>query len=255
MPVSSMPTARTEASPTTATDASPARIQDSLLTGVERRVLVWLAHRMPARVHSDHLTLLALTAMCGAGVSYWIARVNSTGLLMAIVCLIVNWFGDSLDGTLARVRRQQRPRYGYYVDHVVDALGAVALFGGLGLSGYMQPAIAGAVLVAYFLVCIEVYLAAHSIGQFHMTYFGMGPTELRIVLALGTLVLVVHPEASVWAGALSLFDVGGIAGTAGLLFTFCYAAVGHGRLLYQQEPMPTRGVSPRSPSSTAPTTR
>jgi phosphatidylglycerophosphate synthase len=220
--------------------ASPTRVQESVLSSLEKRALHWLAHRVPRRVHSDHLTVLSLVAMVGAGASYWYASVSPWGLVLASVALAVNWFGDSLDGTVARVRQHQRPRYGYYVDHVVDAIGAIALFGGLALSGFMQPVIAGALLIAYLLVCIEVYLAAHSVGKFEMTFFGMGPTELRIVLAIGNTALLVNPGASVFGGTLSLFDIGGLLGAVGLVVTFIYAAARNTLRLYIEEPMPGR---------------
>src|SRR6476660_3975839 len=111
------------------------RVLTSWLAPVEKRCLVWIAGRMPLWINSDHLTALALVSMIGCGASYWLARFDPMGIWLAIGCLALNWFGDSLDGTLARVRQQQRPRYGFYVDHVVDALGAVCLFGGMGLSG------------------------------------------------------------------------------------------------------------------------
>src|SRR4029453_13284989 len=114
----------------------------SVLAPVEKRCLIWLAHRMPGFVNSDHLTLLALVAMAAAGLSYWLSARTPIGLVLVNVSLALNWFGDSLDGALARVRQQQRPRYGFYVDHVVDAFGAAFLFGGLALSGYMHPYIA-----------------------------------------------------------------------------------------------------------------
>jgi phosphatidylglycerophosphate synthase len=219
------------------------RLQHSLLATVEKRTLQWLAVRIPPAIHSDHLTLLALVAMVGAGLSYGLARPPPTaGLLLVIVCLAINWFGDSLDGTLARVRQQQRPRYGYYVDHVVDAVGALCLFGGLALSGFMSPAIAAALLIAYFLLCLEVYLATHSLGEFRMSFFGMGPTELRIVLAVGNLVLLVHPMATIGGHEYRLFDVGGAAGAAGLAATFVYSAVRNTRALYAAEPMPGRAT-------------
>ena len=170
------------------------RILSSVLASAERRVLRYLALRMPRAVNSDHLTALALVAMAGAGVSYWISSVTPVGLWLATVFLALNWFGDSLDGTLARVRQHQRPRYGYYVDHVVDAAGAMFLFGGLALSGYMHPLVAMGLLVAYFVLSIEMYLAAHVLGEFRITYFQMGPTELRILLAIGSLWLMVKPN-------------------------------------------------------------
>jgi phosphatidylglycerophosphate synthase len=161
-------------------------------------------------------------------------------LWLATALLLVNWFGDSLDGTLARVRRQQRPRYGYYVDHVCDAVGIAALVGGLALSGFMQPRIAVALLLAYYLLSLEVYLAAHSLGRFQMSFFRVGPTELRVLLAAGNLVLWLKPTASVLGGALSLFDVGGAIGAAGLAMTFVCSAVRNARHLYREEPLPAR---------------
>jgi phosphatidylglycerophosphate synthase len=216
------------------------RLQGSVLDRLEKRTLRWLAHRMPAAVNSDHLTGLALAAMMCVGGSYALARVTPAGLILAIVFLAVNWFGDSLDGTLARVRLQQRPRYGYYVDHVVDAIGAVFLFGGLALSGYMNPAIAGLLVIAYFLLCMEVYLATHSLGEFRMNFFGMGPTELRILLSFGNLVLLVHPMATIAGHQFRLFDVGGAIGAAGIAITFLYSAVRNARTLYLAEPTPQR---------------
>jgi phosphatidylglycerophosphate synthase len=195
---------------------------------------------MPARVNSDHLTSLALVAMLGAGLSYWLASVSPVGLVLAVICLAVNWFGDSLDGTLARVRNHQRPRYGYYVDHVVDAFGALFLFGGLGLSGYMSPAIAFALLIAYFMLSIEIYLAAQAIGKFKITHFNLGPTELRILLSIGSLVLLVHPTAEMFGRSYRLFDVGGAIGAAGLFVTLIASAITNARTLYREEPIPGR---------------
>ncbi len=217
------------------------RVLSSVLAPLEKRTLIWLAHRMPARVNSDHLTALALAAMLGAGLSYWLASVTPVGLLLVIVCLALNWFGDSLDGTLARVRSHQRPRYGYYVDHVVDAFGTLFLLGGLALSGYMSPAIAAALLIAYFMLSIEVYLAAHSVGRFTITYFNLGPTELRILLSVGNLALLVHPTAEVFGRTYRLFDVGGAIAAAGLFVTLIVSAVTNARTLYRAEPIPGRG--------------
>ncbi|MEO7191101.1 MAG: CDP-alcohol phosphatidyltransferase family protein [Vicinamibacterales bacterium] len=212
------------------------RVQQSVLTRLERRTLQWLAVRLPGAIHSDHLTILALVAMVGAGGSYWLASVTPVGLLLAIACLAANWFGDSLDGTIARVRNQQRPRYGYYVDHVVDAVGTIFLFGGLALSGYMSPLVAATLLVAYFAVCLEVYLAAHSVGDFEMSFLGLGPTELRILLAVGNLALLAHPTATVFGHVFKLFDIGALIGACGLTVTFVSSAIRHTRELYQLEP-------------------
>lgn len=220
--------------------AHPIRLQDSVLNALEKRTLIWLAERMPAFVKSDHLTLVALAAMAGAGVSYWAARFTPAGLWLAIVCLAINWFGDSLDGTLARVRQQPRPRFGYYVDHVVDAIGALCLFGGLAASGFMSAPVAAVLLIAYFLLCLEVYLATVSLGEFRMSFFGVGPTELRIVLAAGNIALLVHPTVTIGSAVFKLFDVGGVIGAAGLVATFVFSAVRNTRTLYREEPLPPR---------------
>jgi phosphatidylglycerophosphate synthase len=154
-----------------------ARQQQSILAPLEKQVLAWLAERMPQWVNSDHLTLLGFFAMFAAGLSYYLAQFNSNMLLAGILCLAVNWFGDSLDGTLARYRKRQRPRYGFYVDHVVDVFGTLFLIGGLGLSGYMTPWVAMILLIAYYLLSLEVYLATYTIGVFKLSFGLFGPTE------------------------------------------------------------------------------
>ena len=159
-------------------DAS--RVIVSVLAPAEKKTLQFLAARMPARINSDHLTLLALVAMLGAGLSYWYARYSPAGLVLVAVCLAANWFGDSLDGTLARYRNHQRPRYGYYVDHVVDAFGALFLLGGLALSGFMHPMVAMGLLVGFLMLSVEIYLAAHVLGEFRITYFQEPQTLYRL---------------------------------------------------------------------------
>ncbi len=218
------------------TDAT--RVHTSVLARTEKQVLIWLACRLPPWINSDHLTALALVAMLGAGLWYWLAAVTPAALWMAVLCLAVNWFGDSLDGTLARVRQHQRPRYGFYVDHVLDVVGAACLVGGLGLSGYMSGTVAAILLVAYLLLTAEVFLATHSIGTFTMSYFKVGPTELRILLAIGTLTLLVHPSAQLLGRSFLLFDVGGVIATVGLLGTFALSVARHTRALYLAEPLP-----------------
>jgi phosphatidylglycerophosphate synthase len=207
------------------------RILAGVLSQSERRVLVWIARRLPARVTSDHLTILGLVAMLGAGLSYWLASISPAGLPLVVVCLALNWFGDSLDGTLARVRGRERPRFGYYVDHIADAFGILFLAGGMGLSGYMTPAVAASFLIAYYLLSIEVYLAAHTVGEFRITYFSVGPTELRILLAAGTLTLLAKPHVVLFGRQFLLFDVAGGVAAAGLVATTILMAVKHTRQL------------------------
>ncbi len=219
------------------------RVLTSVLAGPEKRALMFLAARMPAWINSDHLTSLGLAAMLGAGLAFWAAGTWPWAVWLVVVCLAVNWFGDSLDGTLARVRRHERPRYGYYVDHVVDMAGALFLLGGLALSGYMSPMIAAGVLIAFLLMSAEVFLAAHSLGQFKITYLNMGPTEMRIVLAIGALWLLVKPNVVIAGQRFHLFDVGGVVAMASLLVIFTATAIVHTRALYRAEPK-VRASSP-----------
>jgi archaetidylinositol phosphate synthase len=214
------------------------RVLTSVLAPFEKRCLIWLAHRLPRWVSSDQLTVLALVAMLAVGLSYWLARVWPVGLLLANVSLAINWFGDSLDGTLARVRQQQRPRYGFYVDHIVDAFGAAFLFTGLALSGFMHPYVALSLMAAYLLLCVETFLATHCLGTFKMSHFMVGPTELRILLAVGNLVLLVHPTAELFGHSYRLFDIGGVIGAIGLLATVVLSAAKNTRRLYRDEPLP-----------------
>jgi phosphatidylglycerophosphate synthase len=226
------------ASPSPAAFREASRVLTSVLAPIERRVLVALATRMPRAIGPDHLTVLALLAMIGAGLSYWLAATTPAGLGLVVVCLAINWFGDSLDGTLARVRRQPRPRYGFYVDHVVDSIGASCLLGGLAVSGYMQPLVALGLLGAYLLLASESYLATHAVGEFKLSYFKVGPTELRILLAIGTLALVWRPMVHIGPWTMRLFDVGGTIAIIALVATFLVAAGRHTRMLYLAEPVP-----------------
>jgi len=214
------------------------RVQASLLAPIEKRCLVWLAGRMPTRVNSDHLTALAGTSMLAAGLCYW--HGSPGALIAAVLLLAANWFGDSLDGTLARVRRHERPRYGYYVDHVLDALSILFILAGLVLGGHMGPNLGGGFLLAYYLVMIEIVLAAHSVGTFRISSWKFGPTELRILLAAGTLRLLWADEVTIAGSRYLLFDVGGAVAIAGLMVTFVSSAVGNTLTLYRAEPLPSR---------------
>ena len=177
--------------------------------------------------------------MAVAGIAYWMSASYIWTLWAVNVCLAVNWFGDSLDGTLARVRQQQRPRYGFYVDHVVDAAGLTMLVGGMALSGYMTPTVALGLLAAYLLLCIEVYLATYCLSTFRMSFARVGPTELRILLALGNAATMwLHPDPHVVIAGVSarLFDVAGLLAIVGLVISFIVAAVQNTRRLYLAEP-------------------
>ena len=212
-----------------------ARAQESLLAPYEKRALVSMARRMPEWVTSDHLTLLGFVAMLAAGLSYWAAHYDQRALLLVIVCLALNWFGDSLDGTLARVRKRLRPRYGFYVDHITDAFGTFFLLGGLALSGYMSHGVAAGLLVVYFLLSIEVYLATYTIGTFHLSFWKFSPTELRLLLMTGNVALFFRPVVDLFGNRYLLFDVGGVIGIAGMSVMVVTAAIRHTRTLYRAE--------------------
>lgn len=211
------------------------RIQNSVTSGPERRALLWLATRMPAAINSDHLTLLGFAAMFLAGCSYAIARWDPAGLLLATVFLAINWFGDSLDGTLARFRNLQRPRYGFYVDHMIDSFGALFLMAGLGASGYVDWRIAAGMLVAFLLLSIETYLASYTLGVFRLSFAKFGPTELRILLSIGNAVLFFHPNTHVPGLPCRMLDFGGAIAIAAMLIMAVVAAIAHTRRLYLQE--------------------
>lgn len=210
------------------------RIQKNLTASIERNVLLWIAKRLPLWVTSDQLTCLGLGAMVFGWVSYFLARWYSTGFLLATAALAFNWFGDSLDGTLARVRNQQRPRYGFYVDHVIDSIGAVLLMSGLAASDSLDWRTAAAMLVGFLLLSIESYLASYTLGVFRMSFWKFGPTEIRILLALGNIVLWRNPHATVF-GRFRLFDFGGIVASAVMLVMFVASVVRHTRQLYRDE--------------------
>jgi archaetidylinositol phosphate synthase len=212
---------------------------NSVLAGVEKRTLVWIAERLPPWVNSDHLTVIGALGTLGTGLAFGLASLEPRALLLVPVTLAVNWFGDSLDGTVARVRNAQRPRYGFYVDHVVDVVNATVLFTGLALSGLSSPWIAAALLVAYLLLAAESFLATHTLGVFRISFAGFGPTELRILLSIGALVALSRPVVNPFGlGEFYLFDVGGAIGAIGMFGAFIANAARNTAALYRAEPLP-----------------
>lgn len=206
------------------------RVHQAITADVEKRLLIWIAERLPGWLNSDHLTAVGACAMLGVGACFW---AGGAALGLVVPLLALNWFGDSLDGTLARVRNCQRPRYGYYVDHVLDAAGFAMLVGGLVLGGEMSPVVGLTFLSAYYLLLVEIALATHARGVFRLSFFKVGPTELRLVLAAGTLMLMRSPF--VFGRDWLLFDVGGAVGIAGFLLAFVTAAIRNGAALYREE--------------------
>jgi len=214
------------------------REHHSMLAAMEKKALIWMAQRMPDWVTSDGLTALGFASLLGVGLSYWYARYWPAALMLVNLFLVLNWFGDSLDGTLARVRQRQRPRYGFYVDHVLDACGSVFLFAGLALSGYMSERVAVGLLVAYFLLSIEVYLATYTVGRFHLSFAAFGPTELRLLLFVGNFALLYKPMVTVAGRQFLMFDVGGAIGIVGLGIALLWSIVKHTLFLYRAETVP-----------------
>jgi phosphatidylglycerophosphate synthase len=214
---------------------SAIRIQQSMVASAEKRALIWMAEHTPTWINSDHLTILGFVSQCLAGVCYAMARISPDALLVSIFFLALNWLGDSLDGTLARVRNRQRPRYGFYVDHVTDTMGAFFLMAGMALSGYVHPGIAFGMLVAFLMLSIEAYLATYTLGQFQLSYWKFGPTEIRILLAIGNLALLWHPIVKVFGRGVLLFDIGGVIAIGGMEIMLIVSATRHTAQLYRAE--------------------
>lgn len=213
----------------------PQREHRSLTAVAEKRLLVWLAGRMPRWLNSDHLTLLGLLGNALGGLGYALAGHDRGWLHFVNLSLVVNWFGDGLDGTLARVRNRLRPRYGFYVDHLVDAFGALFLLTGLAASGLVHERIALALLVAYFLLSINMYLATVSLGVFKISYGLFGGTELRIVLMAVNLLVLAYPRVSLFGASYLLFDLLAGAGTVGVALVALRSAAQVTKRLYDLE--------------------
>jgi archaetidylinositol phosphate synthase len=216
---------------------STKRIHNALTASAERRLLRWIAERLPSAITSDRLTALGLAAQIVAGVCFALARTHRMALVGVIAAVVLNWFGDSLDGTVARVRGQERPRFGFYVDHVVDILGALALMSGLALSGFVHPAIAAAMLVTFLLLSAESYLAVHTLGRFELSQGPFGPTEIRILLALGVIALLRSPYAHLFGRRFLLFDIGGVIASAAMFVILVAVSIRHTAQLFREEPI------------------
>ncbi len=170
------------------------RIQTSFLNALEKKLLVWLAKKQPKWVTSDMMTYFGVFGAVVIATGYILAAWNINFLWLSSLGFVINWYGDSLDGTLARVRKTQRPIYGYYLDHTVDAINEVIIFIGIGLSGLMRLEIALLALVIYLLMTINVSMNAHLKKEFKLTYAKLGPTEFRIIMVIiNTLFALITP--------------------------------------------------------------
>jgi archaetidylinositol phosphate synthase len=181
------------------------RSKQFILAVPEARALEWIARRVPSWLKPDHFTALGVVASLGIAAAYVLSNGDRMWLWAASALLVVHWLGDSLDGTLARVRKSERPRYGYYLDHLVDAFATAAIGIGLGLSPYMLLAVGLAIVVAYLILSINTYLETQAFGVFALGYGRFGPTEARLVLVAANSLLALGVIAG---GALNLLGIG-----------------------------------------------
>ena len=209
-----------------------------LLARHEARVLEWVARRLPARIAPDHMTLLGVLVAFGIAAAYVLSNADRAWLWAASGLLVVHWLGDSLDGTLARVRRAERPTYGYYLDHLVDAVATAVIGIGLGLSPFLLLATGLAIVIAYLVLSINTYLETQALGVFSLGYGGLGPTEARLgLIALNTaLALGAGLEATVAGLGVTLLDVIGLGAVAAMLAGLAVRAARNLRVLAKREP-------------------
>jgi archaetidylinositol phosphate synthase len=201
-----------------------------ILAVPEARVLEWIARRLPAAVKPDHLTALGVLAALGIAAAYVLSNGDGAWLWAANGLLLLHWLGDSLDGTLARVRKAERPRYGYYLDHLVDAFATAAIGIGLGLSPYMLLAVGLAIVIAYLILSINTYLETQALGRFTLGYGRLGPTEARLVL------IGVNTLLALGVVGNGLLDVLGIGLAAAMLAALVGRAGRNLRRLAELEP-------------------
>lgn len=214
------------------------RTAEFLLARFERRVLPRLAAALPEWVVPDHLTVLGLLASTVTAAAYLLSNQDPRWLWLANVSIVVNWFGDSLDGNLARYRKIERPRYGYYLDHLTDAYSTLAVGLGLGLSPYMLLSVGLAISIVYFVMSINVYLETHVFKQFQLGYGNFGPTEARVILILlNTIALVWGPLPFDLLGVgATIFDVAGLLAAGGMLLLLLVRVTRNLRALARLEP-------------------
>ena len=214
------------------------RTAEFILAPLERRALQALVKRLPAWVLPDHLTVLGLIASTAIGAAYLLSNRNELWLHLANAAILVNWFGDSLDGSLARYRKIERPRYGFYLDHLTDAYSTLAIGLGLGLSPYMLLSVGLGIVIAYLLLSINVYLETHAFGEFRVSYGRLGPTEVRLLLiALNTLAMTIGPLPFGIRGiGATVFDIAGAFIVLGMLMLLMGRAMANLRRLAALEP-------------------
>jgi len=200
------------------------RVQTSLLSPPEKAALYWLAPRMPRWVSPDLLTYIGLFAMGLTGLGYYLTKFNDGFLWLASFGLVLNWFGDSLDGTLSRVRNQQRPKYGYYLDHLVDAFGVALMIYGLAYSKLASPEILWAILTLFLIASINTYLAASAVNVLKISYAKISTTEARVILIILNVVLLFAKKVTLFGFNIHLIDFLALPIAIFLLYTIIRSA-------------------------------
>lgn len=233
----------------TNTKADAVRIQTSFLNALEKKILVWLAERQPKWMTSDILTYIGTFGAVVIAAGYILSAWNINFLWLSSLGFVINWYGDSLDGTLARVRKTQRPVYGYYIDHTVDCINEFIMFIGIGLSGLMHFSLAMVILAVYFMLTINVSINAHLKKEFRLTYAKLGPTEFRILAIIANTVLALVRPISEFALTFFIFgreftlaslDIVGIVVLLVLAVIYLTTIVRDGRGYAEMDPMPKR---------------
>lgn len=230
-------------------DKKAVRIQNSILNGAEKKALAWLAERQPKWVVSDMLTLVGIIGALMIGAGFVLCSKNINWLWLSIAGFVVNWYGDSLDGTLARVRNTQRPLYGYYLDHTVDCFNEAFMFLGLGLSYLMRLDIALMILIVYLFLTVNVSVNAHLKSEFKLTYGKLGPTEFRVIACLLIMCVIFFPcirefhTSMHFLGrevALTALDIAGLVILAVLVLIYLVTVIQDARGYAKVDPMPER---------------
>ena len=199
------------------------RVNDIFLGPLERPALHWLAVHMPPWVNPDILTTIGVIGTLIIALSYWLCRYNYNFLWLASLGFVINWFGDSLDGTLARYRHIERPKYGFYIDHAVDAFTEVIMILSLGISPYVRFDVACIALIGYLLMSNLVFLRTCVVGEFRLSYGRLGPTEARVIVIMANAIVYFthNPVVQFRFGTFSLFDFIAL-GIAFLLYYFAF---------------------------------
>ena len=182
------------------------RIQQNVLATAERRLLNWLCERLPRWVKPDHLTALGFSGSVTSATGYALSTWHPAWLWMAIAGYFINWFGDSLDGSLARFRKIERPKFGYFIDHSTDSIANLILIAGLGLSPYVRLDVAMFGIAGYLLLSIHTFLAARVLDEFRLSYIAAGPTELRLMLIAMTGTMLALGPQTMAGGDYTVFD-------------------------------------------------